>query len=228
MLKTKRSMPPRPARLVLTLVAAAGLVTAEEPAEAPSRALTTSVAVTTQLHTASSGQVSAPRVQPSAREKVSAPRVQPSAREKVPAPRVQPSAREKVSAPRVQPSARRQLSAPRITRTEHVRYAATVSTMQALLDRCDGSVAIRFSGMAVRLLTEHDYCGGLWILDLDRGEVIEVVGGGIVGSYRVNGNIKVVPKGTSAYVLRGMGDVVAQTCRADGDTLRLVGLTKLR
>jgi len=202
MLKTKRSMPPRPARLVLTLVAAAGLVTAEEPAEAPSRALTTSVAVTTHLHTASSAQVSAPRMQP--------------------------SAPKKVPAPRVQPSARRQLSAPRITRTEHIRYAATVSTMQALLDRCDGSVAIRFSGIAVRLLTEHDYCGGLWILHLDRGEVIEVVGGGIGGIYRVNGNIKVVPKGTSAYVLRGMGDVVAQTCRADGDTLRLVGLTKLR
>jgi len=202
MLKTKRSMPPRPARLVLTLVAAAGLVTAEEPAEAPSRALTTSVAVTTHLHTASSAQVSAPRMQP--------------------------SAPKKLSAPRVQPSARRQLSAPRITRTEHIRYAATVSTMQALLDRCDGSVAIRFSGIAVRLLTEHDYCGGLWILHLDRGEVIEVVGGGIGGIYRVNGNIKVVPKGTSAYVLRGMGGVVAQTCRADGDTLRLVGLTKLR
>jgi len=202
MLKTKRSMPPRPARLVLTLVAAAGLVTAEEPAEAPSRALTTSVAVTTHLHTASSGQVSAPRIQPSAPKKVSAPRMQPSAPKKVPAPRVQPSARP-------------QLSAPRITRTEHIRYAATVSTMQALLDRCDGSVAIRF-------------CGGLWILHLDRGEVIEVVGGGIGGIYRVNGNIKVVPKGTSAYVLRGMGGVVAQTCRADGDTLRLVGLTKLR
>jgi hypothetical protein len=215
MLKTKRSMPPRPARLVLTLVAAAGLVTAEEPAEAPSRALTTSVAVTTHLHTASSAQVSAPRMQPSAPKKVPAPRVQPSAPKKVPAPRVQPSARP-------------QLSAPRITRTEHIRYAATVSTMQALLDRCDGSVAIRFSGIAVRLLTEHDYCGGLWILHLDRGEVIEVVGGGIGGIYRVNGNIKVVPKGTSAYVLRGMGGVVAQTCRADGDTLRLVGLTKLR
>ena len=215
MLKTMRSMPPRPARLVLTLVAAAGLVTSEEPAEAPSRALTTSVAVTTQLRTASSGQASAPRVQPSAPKKV-------------PAPRVQPSAREKVPVPRVQPSVRRQLSAPRSTRTEHVRYAATVSTMQALLDRCDGSVAIRFSGMAVRLLTEHDYCGGLWILHLDRGEVIEVVGGGIGGRYRVNGNIKVVPKGTSAYVLRGMGDVVAQTCRADCDTLRLVGLTELR
>jgi len=192
MSKTKRSIPRGPARLVVALVAAAGLVASgqpAQPAEAPSRALTTSVAVTTQEPTAPSVQV----------------------------------------APRVQLSARMHVSAPRITRTEYVRYAATVSTMQTLLDRCDGSVAIRFSGMAVRLLAEHDYCGGRWILHLDPGDVIRVVvGGGIRGIYRVNRNIKVVPTGSSAYVLRGMGDVVAQTCRADGDALRLVGLTRLR
>jgi len=198
MSKTKRSIPRGPARLVVALVAAAGLVASgqpAQPAEAPSRALPTSVAVPTQEPAAPSVQV---------------------------APRVQLSARMHVSAPR------RHVSAPRITRTEYVRYAATVSTMQTLLDRCDGSVAIRFSVMAVRLLAEHDYCGGRWVLHLDPGDVIRVVGGGIRGIYRVNRNIKVVPTGSSAYVLRGMGDVVAQTCRADGDTLRLVGLTKLR
>jgi len=191
MSKMKRSMPRGPARVVVILVVAAGLVASGQlgqPAEAPSRALASSVAVTTQERPASSVQV----------------------------------------APRVQLSARVQVSAPRITRTEDVRYPATVSNMQALLDRCDGSVAIRFSGMAVRLLAEHDYCGGRWILRLDRGEVIRVVGGGISGIYRVNRNIKVVPTGSSASVLRGMGDVVAQTCRADGDTVRLVGLSRLR
>lgn len=111
-------------------------------------------------------------------------------------------------------------------RTVDVAYTAVASNMQRLLDRCDGPVAVTFDGIRQRLLAEHDYCGGRWVLGLDRGDVVRIEGGNIGGRYRA-GEIKVVRKGSSAGVLRGMGAVVAQTCRPDGDTLRLVGLSRI-
>ena len=88
-------------------------------------------------------------------------------------------------------------------------------------------MAVRFHQVRPTLLAEHDFCGGIWILRLVPGEVIRLAGGGIGGSYQVTDRIKVVEKGRSAAAIRGMGDVVAQTCRPDGTTLRLVGLTKV-
>jgi hypothetical protein len=108
-----------------------------------------------------------------------------------------------------------------------IAYYATPYTMQRLLNRCDGPVAVRFDGIRPRLLAEHDYCGGRWILGLERGDIVRLTNGSLTGRYKVNDNIKVVRKGTSAGVLRGMGAVVAQTCRPDGDTLRLVGLSRI-
>lgn len=116
---------------------------------------------------------------------------------------------------------------PQASRTVDVAYAAVPTTMQRLLDRCDGPVSVRFDGIRQRLLAQHDYCGGRWILGLEKGDVVRVYGGEIGGRYRVNGNIKVVRKDTSIAVLKGMGAVVAQTCRPDGDTLRLVGLSRI-
>lgn len=116
---------------------------------------------------------------------------------------------------------------PRASQSVSVAYYSAVSTMQSLLNRCDGPVSVKFDGIRPRLLAEHDYCGGRWILGLDRGDIVRISNGVLAGRYKVNGNIKVVKKGTSAAVLRGMGAVVAQTCRPDGDTVRLVGLTRL-
>jgi hypothetical protein len=115
----------------------------------------------------------------------------------------------------------------RASKSVRVAYYAGPYTMQRLLDRCDGPVAVKFEGLRQRLLAQHDYCGGRWILGLERGDTVTLSNGNLAGRYRVNGNIKVVRKGTSAGVLRGMGNVVAQTCRPDGDTVRLVGLSRL-
>lgn len=101
------------------------------------------------------------------------------------------------------------------------------ATMQDHLDRCDGPVLVRFAGLRERLLAEHDYCGGRWILRLRADQVLRLAGDSVGGIYQVNGRTDVVPKGTSAGVIRGLGDVVAQTCRPDGRTLRLVGLTRV-
>lgn len=115
----------------------------------------------------------------------------------------------------------------RASKSVRVAYYAGAYTMQRLLDRCDGPVAVKFDGLRQRLLAQHDYCGGRWILGLERGDIVTLSNGNLAGRYRVNGSIKVVRKGTSAGVLRGMGNVVAQTCRPDGDTVRLVGLSRL-
>lgn len=115
---------------------------------------------------------------------------------------------------------------PRPDRTERVAGTARPATMQQALDRCEGPVAVRFAGMRERLLAEHDFCGGDWVIALDEGQVVRLIGGGVSGTYAV-GRARVVPKGTSAGAIRGLGDVVAQTCRPDGKTLRLVGLSRL-
>jgi hypothetical protein len=115
---------------------------------------------------------------------------------------------------------------PRPDLTERVAHTARPGTMQRALDLCQGPVAVRFAGMRERLLAEHDFCGGGWIIALDEGQVVQLTGGGISGTYAV-GRATVVPKGTSAGVIRGLGDVVAQTCRPDGKTIRLVGLSRL-
>lgn len=108
-----------------------------------------------------------------------------------------------------------------------IAHKARAATMQERLDRCDGPVVVRFRAVRPALLAEHDFCGGRWILRLATGDVIRLAGGGLGGSYRVTDRIKVVEKGKSAAALRGMGDVVAQTCRRNGTTLRLVGLANL-
>ena len=116
---------------------------------------------------------------------------------------------------------------PAIVLSVGVAHTASASTMQEQLDRCDGPVVVRFRGVRPALLAEHDFCGGLWIRRLVPGEVIRLAGGGIGGTYRVTDRIKVVEKGMSAAAIRGMGDVVAQTCRGNGSTLRLVGLSRV-
>lgn len=108
-----------------------------------------------------------------------------------------------------------------------VAHSATPATVQETLDLCEGPVAVRFTGSRPTLLAEHDYCGGSWVLRLDPGEVVRLHGSVDSGTYRVSRRIKVVPKESSAFTLRGMGDVVAQTCRPDGSTLRLVGLSRI-
>ena len=116
---------------------------------------------------------------------------------------------------------------PRAELSVGIAHTARPSSLQAELDRCDGPVVARFAGVGPALLAEHDYCGGRWILRLRPGQVIRLAGSDVTGTYRVTGRIKVVPKGTSSSALRGMGDVVAQTCRRDGRTLRLVGLSEI-
>jgi len=117
--------------------------------------------------------------------------------------------------------------APPVALSVGVAHTAEASTMQERLDRCDGPVVVRFRGVRPALLAEHDYCGGRWILGLETGDMIRVSGADIGGRYRVTDKIKVVDKGRSSAAIRGMGDVVAQTCRRDGTTLRLVGLAKV-
>jgi hypothetical protein len=116
---------------------------------------------------------------------------------------------------------------PRAELSVGVAHTAGASSLQSELDRCDGPVVARFAGIGPALLAEHDYCGGRWILRLRPGQVIRLSGSDVAGTYRVTERIKVVPKRTSSAALRGMGDLVAQTCRRDGRTLRLVGLSEI-
>lgn len=108
-----------------------------------------------------------------------------------------------------------------------VAHSATPATVQDTLDLCQGPVTVRFAGIRPTLLAEHDYCGGTWVLGLDPGEVLRLGGSDGSGTYRVTRQIKVVPTGTSALALQGMGDLVAQTCRPGGSTMRLVGLSRI-
>lgn len=108
-----------------------------------------------------------------------------------------------------------------------VAHEASPATVQDALALCQGPVTVRFAGIGPTLLAEHDFCGGTWVLRLDPGEVVRLRGSDDAGTYRVTRRIKAVPKGSSAYVLEGMGDVVAQTCLPDGSTLRLVGLSRI-
>jgi hypothetical protein len=108
-----------------------------------------------------------------------------------------------------------------------VAHSATPATVEETLDLCQGPVAVRFEGIRPTLLAEHDFCGGTWVLGLDPGQVVDLRGSDDSGTYLVTRRIKVVPKGSPASTLQGMGDVVAQTCRPDGSTLRLVGLSRI-
>lgn len=116
---------------------------------------------------------------------------------------------------------------PEVDLDVEVAHSATPATVQDTLDLCQGAVTVRFAGIRPTLLAEHDYCGGTWVLGLDPGEVVRLRGSNDSGTYRVTRQIKVVPKGSSTFTLHGMGDVVAQTCRPDGSTMRLVGLSRI-
>jgi hypothetical protein len=102
---------------------------------------------------------------------------------------------------------------------------ATAQTMQARLDLCRGPVAIPMGSLPL-LVAEHDYCGGKTRFATRRaGDIVAVTGAKDAdGTYQVT-TTRTVPKGSSTSLLKGMGDIVLQTCV--GDTLYLAGAVRI-
>lgn len=96
--------------------------------------------------------------------------------------------------------------------------------MQSAINACTGPVEIVWGNLPPEV-AEHDYCGGSAFSSLSAGERVRVIGGNLSGTYVVNGQRRFATAGSSADLLRGIGDIALQTCVPGG--VILIGLDRV-
>lgn len=118
------------------------------------------------------------------------------------------------------------------SRLVRIRVAdvVTPASMQQAIDRCIGPVEIvrQLPAWAPHTteIAEHNMCGGAAFDSLRRDQRIEILGGGLTGTYVVNGRHRFVTRGSSAAALDGLGDLDLQTCLGSG--IIIIGLSRIR
>ena len=95
-----------------------------------------------------------------------------------------------------------------------------ITGKQAAIDMCNGPVYVDY-GQYGQVITEHNHCGGDYVLALNEGDHINITGYG-AGNYKVVGSIDVA-QGTKADVLNP-DTLYLQTCYYNSNTMRLVAL----
>ena len=123
---------------------------------------------------------------------------------------------------------RRVRYSPSAIRTLTVRVIAKVPIQQgsAWVNKCAGAVEVTYPGVTPQIV-QHDYCGGLWVLGLRKGERVHFVGA-LHGTYAVNGRRRLVRYGDPVTLAHGLGDLIAQTCIPGRNrTMQWVGLTRI-
>lgn len=104
--------------------------------------------------------------------------------------------------------------------------ASTLKQSTALIDQCQGPVAIQLQGDRPVLVAEHDYCGGSdWIPRLKTGDAVKLDGDGVAADTYVVTDIELAPRGISKVKDLPAGDIVLQTCISAED-LVLVALER--
>jgi hypothetical protein len=103
--------------------------------------------------------------------------------------------------------------------------SASPKTMQKTIDSCQGPTLVK--GFSVPLVAQHNYCGGTRNLGkFSVGDKFLLRGAKkLNGSYRITQR-KIVPQATDSQILKGMGDIVLQTCKRD--KLLLTGARKIK
>jgi hypothetical protein len=106
----------------------------------------------------------------------------------------------------------------------HIAAVTGPLGMQSAINSCQGPVEIVW-GVYPTEIAQHDYCGGSAFSALTAGQQVQVIGGGLTGTYVVNGDFRYASVGSSASQLDGIGDIALQTCVTDG--VILVGLDRV-
>lgn len=110
-----------------------------------------------------------------------------------------------------------------------LQYSPDLGSVQAAIDRCAGPAAWNGAGYGVPwLVIEHDFCGGTWVLGLERGELLRIANGPLAGTWRANGRTLVVALGSPITVVRGLGPLAAQTCIPGTNRTKFVGFDRVR
>jgi hypothetical protein len=108
-----------------------------------------------------------------------------------------------------------------------VRYARHYNDVQRMLDQCRGPVVADTRRWdKAFLLAQHDYCGGMWVLAMRRGDRLVVPRGPLSGRWVADGRVRVVHRGARVSAARGLGRLVAQTCFPHSNRIRLVGFRR--
>ncbi len=113
---------------------------------------------------------------------------------------------------------------PRFSRTTYGLTNLDGST--AMIDECQGPVAVWLGDARPTLIAEHDYCGGMfWMAKLKEGDAVELDGKGVDDGIFVVTSLKYETRNQVTVGDLPEADVVLQTC-VTKTRLVLVGMER--